>query len=151
MTYIEEYYKWIIKNPNKVCNKIKKVYEKLVKDLKAQRKVSFLVNGKEISHTYRFDEKKSLKPIHFIEKYCKQSKGKWSGKALKLELFQKAMIQACFGFVDENGLRKYRKLLFFVARKNGKSVLGSALATYMLTKDRETSLTKIIPITTTLR
>lgn len=137
MTYIEEYYNWIIKNPNKVCNKIRKVYEKLVKDLKTPKQVSFLVNGEEKSHTYSFDEKKSLRAIHFIEKYCKQSKGKWSGKALKLELFQKAMLQATFGFVDEKGLRKYKKVIFFVARKNGKSVLDSAIATYMLTKDGE--------------
>lgn len=137
MTYIEEYYNWIKKNPNKVCNKIRKVYEKLVNDLKTPRKVSFLVNGEEKSHTYSFDEKKSLRAIHFIEKYCKQSKGKWSGKPLKLELFQKAMLQAVFGFVDENGLRKYKKVIFFVARKNGKSVLDSAIATYMLTKDGE--------------
>lgn len=137
MTYIEEYYNWITKNPNKVCNKIRKVYEKLVNDIKTPKQVSFLVNGEEKSHTYSFDEKKSLRAIHFIEKYCKQSKGKWSGKALKLELFQKAMLQATFGFVDEKGLRKYKKVIFFVARKNGKSVLDSAIATYMLTKDGE--------------
>lgn len=137
MTYIEEYYNWINKNPNKVCNKIRKIYEKLVKDLKTPRQVSFLVNGEERSHTYSFDEKKSLRAIHFIEKYCKQSKGKWSGKPLKLELFQKAMLQTVFGFVDEKGLRKYKKVIFFVARKNGKSVLDSAIATYMLTKDGE--------------
>ena len=48
------------------------------------------------------------------------------------------MLQALFGFVDkETGLRKYKKAIFFVARKNGKSVLDSAIATYMLTKDNE--------------
>lgn len=138
MTYIEEYYKWIQDNPNKVCHKVKKQYEKLVHDLKEEKKVSFVTNGIEETHTYVFDEKKSLRCIHFIEKYCKQSKGRWSGKPLKLELFQKAMLQALFGFVDkESGLRKYKKVIFFVARKNGKSVLDSAIATYMLTKDGE--------------
>ena len=47
------------------------------------------------------------------------------------------MLEAAFGFVDENDKRKYRKVIFFVARKNGKSVLDSAIATYMLTKDGE--------------
>lgn len=140
MTYIEEYNNWIKKNPNKVCTKVKKVYEKLVNDLKTPKKVSFInnVTGEVESHTYIFDEKKSLRPIHFIEKYCRQSKGKWNGKPLKLELFQKAFIQALFGFVDKDtGLRKYRKAILFVARKNGKSVLDSAIANYMLTKDGE--------------
>ncbi len=138
MTYIEEYYKWICDNPDKVCQKIKKQYAKLVENLKKEQEVSFVNKGIEEKHTYIFDEKKSLRCIHFIEKYCKQSKGRWAGKPLKLELFQKAMLQSLFGFVDkETGLRKYKKVIFFVARKNGKSVLDSAIATYMLTKDNE--------------
>lgn len=138
MTFIEEYYKWICDNPDKVCQKIKKQYSKLVENLKKEKKVSFVNNGIEETHTYIFDEKKSLRCIHFIEKYCKQSKGRWAGQPLKLELFQKAMLQSLFGFVDkQTGLRKYKKVVFFVARKNGKSVLDSAIATYMLTKDGE--------------
>ena len=117
MTYIEEYYKWIQKNPNKVCNKVKTMYERLVKDLKVPKKVSFFNpnTGETENHTYIFDEKQSLRPIHFIEKYCKQSKGQWNGQPLKLELFQKAFIQALFGFVDKDtGFRKYRKLAIFI-------------------------------------
>ena len=138
--YIEEYNKWIKDNPTKVCNKIKKIYERLAKDIKEEREVSFFNAETQTTekHTYIFDEKKATKPIRFIETYLKQSKGKWNGKPLKLELFQKAMIEAAFGFVDKNtGNRKYRKVIFFVARKNGKSVLDSALATYMLTADKE--------------
>ena len=137
--YIEKYNKWIKDNPNKVCKKIKTIYEKLEKDMKIQKEVSFFnaATGEVEKHTYRFDEVKARQPIGFIEKFCKQSKGKWNGKPLKLELFQKAMIEAAFGFVDEKGKRKYRKVIFFVARKNGKSVLDSALATYMLTNDKE--------------
>jgi phage terminase large subunit-like protein len=140
MTYIEEYYEWITKNPKKTCNKIKTIYARIVDDIKTPRQVSFFnkVTGETENHTYIFDEKKSLKCINFIEKYCRQSKGQWNGKPLKLELFQKAFLQTLFGFVDKDtGLRKYRKAIFFVARKNGKSVLDSAVATYMLTKDNE--------------
>lgn len=140
MTYIEEYNKWIEKNPNKVCKKIKKVYKKLLEDLKTPRTISFVNNttGETETHTYVFDEAKAHRPINFAERYCRQSKGQWNGKLLKLELFQKAMLEAAFGFVDKDtGNRKYRKVIFFVARKNGKSVLDSAIATYMLTKDNE--------------
>lgn len=137
--YIEEYDKWIKKNPSKVCNKVKKIYDRLAKDVKTRKEVSFfnVSTGKTEKHTYTFDEAKGKRPIEFIERFLKQSKGKWNGKPLKLELFQKAMIEAAFGFVDENGKRKYKKVLFFVARKNGKSVLASALATYMLVADHE--------------
>ena len=140
MSYIEEYYKWILENPNKVCNKIKKQYEKLANDIHKEQKVTFLnkTTNEEETHVYVYDEYKGHRIINFIEKYCKQSKGRWAGKPLKLELFQKAMLEALYGFVDkETGLRKYKKVIFFVARKNGKSVLDSAIATYMLTKDNE--------------
>lgn len=140
MTYIEEYYSWIKANPKKVCKKVKTIYQKLVNDLKKPKTVSFFnkLTGENETHTYIFDEKKALRPIHFIEKYCKQSKGKWAGKPLKLELWQKAFIQALYGFVDKDtGLRKYKKGLLFVSRKNGKSTIDSGLANFMLTKAGE--------------
>ena len=137
---IEEYYKWIEDNPNKVCKKVKTIYKRLKEDISKENEVSFLnkSTGKVETHIYIFNKDKAERPIKFIEQYLRQSKGKWNGKPLKLELFQKAMIEALFGFVDkETGLRKYRKAIFFVARKNGKSVLDSAIANYMLTKDGE--------------
>lgn len=140
MNSIEQYYEWILNNPNKVNNKIKKIYKKLVHNIKTPQEVSFLnkTTGEVESHTYVFDEAKAQRPITFIEKYLKQSKGVWNGKPLKLELFQKAFIQALFGFVDkETGLRKYRKAILFVARKNGKSVLASAIGIYMTIADHE--------------
>ncbi|MBQ4030171.1 MAG: terminase large subunit [Bacilli bacterium] len=140
MTYIEEYYKWICDNPKKVCNKVKKQYAKLVEDIKTEKKVSFFnkSTGETEEHTYVFDKYLAHKPINFAQKYCRQSKGQWNGRLLKLELFQKAMIEAAFGFVDkETRKRKYKKVIFFVARKNGKSVLDSAIANYMLTCDGE--------------
>ncbi len=138
--FIEEYYEWIKANPKKVGEKVTTIYKRLVDDLKAPRKVSFVnqETGEIEEHTYIFDEKKANKCINFIEKYCKQSKGQWNGKPLKLELFQKAFLQALFGFVDKDtGFRRYKKAILFVARKNGKSVLDSGIATYMLTKDGE--------------
>lgn len=139
MTYIEEYFEWIQKNPNKVGKKVKAIYEKLVKELHEEKKVSFfnVSTGEQETHTYRFDVEKAHNPINFIERLCRQSKGQWNGKPLKLLLFQKAMLEAAFGFVDERGLRKYKKIIFFVARKNGKSVLDSGIANYMLTRDGE--------------
>lgn len=140
MSYIEEYYEWIKSNPKKANKKVTLVYKKLVDDIKHPKTVSFFnkLTQEDETHTYVFNEKKGLRPIHFIEKYCKQSKGKWAGKAIKLELWQKAFIEAAFGFVDKDtGLRKYTKAALFVARKNGKSTIASGLANYMLTKDGE--------------
>lgn len=140
MTHIEKYYNYLLKNPDKANRKILVTYKKLVNDLKKPQCVSFFNNitEEQETHTYIFDEKKANLPILFIENFCKHSKGKWAGKPVTLELWQKALIQSAFGFVDkETGLRKYKKVLFFVARKNGKSTLDSGLSLYMLTKDGE--------------
>lgn len=140
MTYIEEYYKFLVENPEKACNKVLVAYKKLVNDLKKPKRVSFFneITEEQETHVFVFDEKKANKPIEFIERFCKNSKGKWAGQPLKLELFQKAFIQALFGFVDKDtGIRKYKKGALFIGRKNGKSTMDSGLANFMLTKDGE--------------
>ena len=87
---------------------------------------------------YTFDEEKANRPIEFIERFCRHSKGEWAGQPVRLELFQKAFIQALFGFVDRNtGLRRFREAFFLVGRKNGKSTLLAGLALYMLIADGE--------------
>lgn len=122
--YIKEYYEKILSGEIVTSKRVQEVYKRLVYDID---------NPKE----YHFDEKKALRPIEFIERFCKQSKGEWSGKPVKLLLFQKAFISALFGFVDSKGLRKYKETFFLVGRKNGKSTLLSGLSLYMLTADKE--------------
>lgn len=140
MTYIEEYYQFLLKNPDKANKKILTVYKKLVQDIYNPRQVSFFneITEETETHTYIFDLNKANRPIQFIEKFCKHSKGKWAGKPVKLELWQKAFIQAGFGFVDKTTrLRKYKKIVLFVARKNGKSTIDAGLGNYMLTSAGE--------------
>lgn len=140
MTYIEEYYQFLLDNPDKACKKVLSVYKKLVDDIRNPKEISFFneITEEQETHKFVFDEHKGHKPIRFIEQFCKHSKGKWGGQSIKLELFQKAFIEALYGFVDEEtGLRKYKKAVFLVGRKNGKSTLDSGLGNYMFTMDGE--------------
>ncbi len=140
MTYIEDYYQFLLKNPDRACYKVLTTYKKLVKDLYNPKQVSFFneITEEEETHTYIFDEQRGHRPIEFIEKFCKHSKGKWAGKPVILELWQKAFIQALFGFVDkETRFRKYKKGILDVGRKNGKSTIDGGLGNYMLTSDGE--------------
>lgn len=124
--YIDEYLENMRSGKCIVSKRIRRVYEKLSDDIHNPK------NG------FIFDEKKAQRPIDFIERFCRHSKGEWASQPLKLELFQKAFISALFGFIDEkSGFRKYRETLFYVARKNGKSVLLSGLALYCLIADNE--------------
>ena len=90
--WIEKYYQWIISHPERVNQKISKIYTRMYENTKKEQ----VINVKDTKHTYVFDVQKANRPIKFIEEMLKQSKGQWSGKPLKLELFQKAFIQALF-------------------------------------------------------
>lgn len=125
MNYIKEYWNAIKEGEITVSKRIFKQYEKLVNEI-------------DNPERFIFDEAKANKPIAFIERFCKHSKGEWAGQPVTLELFQKAYISALFGFVDKDtGLRRYRESMFYVARKNGKTTMLSGIALYMLMADGE--------------
>ena len=78
ITYTEEYYQFLLKNPDKACRKILSVYKKLVQDIYNPKVISFYneATEEEETHTHVFDLKKADRPIEFIEKYCRHSKAK---------------------------------------------------------------------------
>lgn len=110
----------------RTSKKVATVYAKLAEEIRNPRA------------PYIFDINKATKPIRFIERFCKHSKGEWAGRPVKLELFQKAYIAALFGFIDtRTGYRRYTESFFMVARKNGKSTMLAGIALYLLVADRE--------------
>lgn len=124
--YILEYWGKIQSGEIQACRRLKQQYQKLVDEINNPR------------DPWVFDIEKATQPIEFIERFCKHSKGKWIGKPVKLELFQKAKIQAVYGFVHkETGLRRCREVFTLVARKNGKSTEQAAIGLYMLIGDGE--------------
>ncbi|PFS27732.1 terminase [Bacillus cereus] len=122
---LEYWYK--IKNRQEiVSDKVRRVYKKLVTDI-GSTKSEWEYNANRANHA-----------IEFVENFCKHSKGKMGGKPFLLELWQKAMTAALFGFVHKiDGIRKYREFMLIVARKNGKSAWGSAIALYLMVADNE--------------
>ena len=121
--YLKEYGEAVLNGEIVACEKIKRQYEKLLHDM-------------EIPKQWHFDVKAGSKPIEFIGSFCKQSQGK-IGSKLELQLFQKAMLQAAFGFLDDNDLRRYQEMFDLMGRKNGKTTLLAALELYMLMADGE--------------
>lgn len=85
---------------------------------------------------YVFDEEKAHRPIRFIEKYCKPSKGNF--KQLILQPWQHFVLGSLFGWVHKDtGLRRFKEGLIFVGRKNGKTTLISGVSLYGVSKDGE--------------
>lgn len=98
--------------------------------------MSYLVKGME-NGSFRFSQKKADKAIKWIEANCHHTEGKLAPKKLKLEDWQKAIISAIFGIVDADDLRQFREIVWIEARKNGKSLMASAIAEYALFGDGE--------------
>lgn len=124
--YVLEYADAIASGQIRTSKKVATVYAKLAEEIRHPKA------------PYIFDVKKATKPIRFIERFCRHSKGEWAGRPVELELFQKAYISALFGFIDERtGYRRYTESLFMVGRKNGKSTMLAGIALYLLVADRE--------------
>lgn len=86
---------------------------------------------------FRFDEEKASRPVRFIEIGCKHIKGELAGKPIELEDFQCFILCCVFGWVDDDGYRRFQKVYTEVPRKNAKSTLMSGIALYMLGADGE--------------
>ena len=90
LTYnpILEYWEAIESGKEVVCSKVRKTYEKLVADL----------NDRE--SPYFYSPKRANHVIEFFENYCHHSKGAVGGQRVILELWEKALLAAIFGFID---------------------------------------------------
>lgn len=121
MNYIQEYVN-AIDGGLVVGEKVRQVYTDLLRDIK---------DGK-----YDLDEHAGEMPIRFAESFCVPKDSK-TGKPIKLELFQKAYLQALFGVKMKDGKRRYRESLLLLARKNGKTTMLAIVMLYMLVADNE--------------
>ncbi len=122
-----EYYEQIQNGEVVVSQKVKRIYQHLVEDIIYNNESEWEYSTGHANHA-----------LEFIENYCKHSKGKWAGKPVLLELWQKAFVAATFGFIHKvERTRKHREIMLVVARKNGKSTLSSAICLYLQVADGE--------------
>lgn len=121
---IREYWSLIESGAEVVSQKVYKTYKKLIYDM-------------DNPNEYFYSPKRANHILEFAENYCHHSKGKLGGQLVRLELWEKAMLAAVFGFVDIDGVRKYREAMLIVGKKNGKSLIASIVGNYMLAADGE--------------
>ena len=125
MIEFEEYFGKIVDGKIVACDKMRRIAEVLL-----ERYLS--------PDEFHFDGDIAKRHTKFIETFCKLPSGN-VGQPLKLELFQKARLQALFGFVDDNDLRQYNECLIIEGRKNGKTTETAAVEIDMLIDDKEGS------------
>lgn len=117
--YIYEYYQKITDGSICVGEWIIRIYEYIIHGLEEKR--------------FIYDVKKANAVIDWIEAHCFHVEGVLAPSNLKLELWEKSLISCIYGIVDEKTkLRVFREVILLVARKNGKSLLASAIANYEL-------------------
>ena len=113
--FLEEYYNKAKSGEILVGLELKQELENLMRDMNNPR--------------YFYDTSDADIRINFIQGVVRLTKSPFYGKPMKLELFQKAFISALYGFkMADTGFDRFKKAIFLIARKNGKSELCSALA-----------------------
>lgn len=123
MTEFEQYFTSIADGKIVACDKMKQAADMLL---------TRFYNPDE----FHFDYEIARSHTEFIEKFCKVPSGN-VGAPLKLQLFQKARLQALFGFVDDNDYRQYNECLIMEGRKNGKTTELASVEIDLLANDQE--------------
>lgn len=123
MSALEQYAVAILDGKIKACRRIKQMYEKLL--------YRYYNPGQ-----WHFDQEIADRNIVFMERFCRQPE---SGQPLRFELFQRAKLEAIFGFVDDCNLRQYQECLTIEGRKNGKTTEMAAVEIDLLANDGEGS------------
>ena len=102
-----------------------------------QREVNWMDNPPE-DFPFEFNEKLGQHHIDFMQKFCRNSKGKSGKTPIRFELFQLAKMQLVFGWVEKDtGLRRFREVVDIRGRKCGKSTETAAVEHDMLLNDKE--------------
>lgn len=126
----EEYARRVVAGKIVACKWIK---------LACQRHLDDLERAKEDGFAYYFDPAKAEKVAKFLQ-LLPHTKGKWASKRelIKLEGWQLFSVCIPFGWLQKkDNTRRFRTILIFVPRKNGKSIIGGGLGIYMFTADGE--------------
>lgn len=74
----------------------------------------------------------------WVEEHCVFSNGRWTGQPFRLLKWQRNLLLELFE-VRDDGLRRYRRALIGVGRKNGKTELAAAVGLYLAFGEGEPS------------
>lgn len=86
---------------------------------------------------WHFDENRASHICRFIELLPHVEGRQWAGKRITLEPWQIFILTTVFGWVNENGFRRFRIAYIEVPRKNAKSTKSAGVGLYCLTADEE--------------
>lgn len=126
----EAYARQVIAGKIPACKWVKLACKRHLDDVKRSKAADF---------PYKFDPAKAERVARFLQ-LLPHTKGKWASKRelITLEGWQLFSVCIPFGWLrKKDSTRRFRTILIFVPRKNGKSIIGGGLGVYMFTADGE--------------
>ncbi|MEL6875473.1 MAG: terminase TerL endonuclease subunit [Pseudomonadota bacterium] len=87
---------------------------------------------------YYYDEAVAQAAVDFFPQHLRLTKGEWAGKPFHLEPWEaEQIIKPAFGWKRKDGTRRYRRVIVWVPRKNGKTELAAGVSHLALIGDGE--------------
>lgn len=122
----ERYIRRVVAGKIVACRWVRLACERHLRDLKTCRRRGLYFDSEAAAHAIRFFD------------FLTHSKGEWGGKPIALEPWEQAIFWILFGWHRrQTRTRRFRQAYIEIARKNGKSLLASGIALYMLIGDGE--------------
>lgn len=95
-----------------------------------------------ISQGFHFDERRGQHFVDVCRDHLRLWEGEWAGQPFELSDWQADDAMRIFGWVGESRMykrwvRRFRRAMIFVAKKNGKSPMGAAVGLYLEKWDGE--------------
>ena len=103
--------------------------------LAVERHINDLEHGHE--RGLRFSEEHGQHVLDFFRYFLVHHKGEWAGQAFTLSPWQQFQLWVLFGWLKEDGTRRFRVSYEEVARKNGKTTKAAGVGLYLFDADGE--------------
>lgn len=112
--YILAYYQGIKDGSIAVGKYIRLLYEKIVRGIESKE--------------YLYDQRKANEIVEYFETHTFHCEGDLAPNAIKLELWQKALLSCIYAVLDpKTEKRMFREVVLIIGRKNGKSLLAAGV------------------------
>jgi phage terminase large subunit-like protein len=106
--------------------------------LTCKRHLDDLAKSSDPAYPYRFSSKKAARVCQFAEMLPVGGRQAGPGKTLKLQPWQVFVLACTFGWLEKaTKYRRFRTVMLYVPRKNGKSFLSAVVGLYCLLMDGE--------------
>jgi phage terminase large subunit-like protein len=125
---VENYVKAVESGDIIACKNLKQAVARYRKDMAS-------IGNPEFPFT--FSENRASLAVEFFPALLKHSIGEFAGASFHLADFQRFIVWNLFGFLRDDGSRRFRKMFLSVARKNGKSTFCAGLAIMLAAADGE--------------